>query len=62
MSRVPLIGNLAALYRRWPNTRIGAVSLLGTNSVVRGDIPDRSTAVGAPALVAGGKLRPGTPQ
>jgi acetyltransferase-like isoleucine patch superfamily enzyme len=43
------------------DTRIGAFCLIGANSVVRGDIPDHSIAVGAPAKVVGSTLGPGTP-
>lgn len=32
---------------------IGAFCMIGANSVVRGDIPDRSVAVGSPARVVG---------
>jgi acetyltransferase-like isoleucine patch superfamily enzyme len=34
-------------------SRIGCCCIIGANSVVRGDIPDYSIAVGAPARVVG---------
>jgi len=36
-----------------PGSQIGMHSFIGTNSVVRGNIPDYSVAVGAPARVVG---------
>ncbi|MHB1713008.1 MAG: acyltransferase [Acidimicrobiales bacterium] len=44
------------------DTSIGAFCLIGANSVVRGDIPDHSIAVGAPAKVVGSTLGPRTPR
>ena len=38
---------------------IGEFCMIGANSVVRGDIPDRSVAVGAPARVVGRTDAPG---
>lgn len=44
------IGERVAVLR---GARIGAGCVIGANSVVRGDIPDGSVAVGAPARVVG---------
>lgn len=44
------------------DTRIGVFCLIGANSVVRGDIPDHSIAVGSPAKVVGSTLDLGAPQ
>jgi len=48
------IGDRAAVLK---GSRVGEFCLIGANSVVRGDIPDGSIAVGAPAKVVG-KTRP----
>jgi lipopolysaccharide O-acetyltransferase len=44
------IGERVAVLR---GARIGACCMIGANSVVRGEIPDYSVAVGAPARVVG---------
>jgi lipopolysaccharide O-acetyltransferase len=44
------IGDHSSVLR---GTTIGAFCMIGANSVVRGDIPDHSIAVGAPARVVG---------
>jgi lipopolysaccharide O-acetyltransferase len=44
------IGERVAVLR---GSNIGARCIIGANSVVRGDIPDNSVAVGAPARVVG---------
>ena len=44
------IGDHATVLR---GSTIGEFCMIGANSVVRGDIPDRSVAVGSPARVVG---------
>ena len=52
------VGDLSTVLR---DTRSGAFCLIGENNVVRGDSPDHSIAVGAPAKMVGSTLGPGTP-
>jgi acetyltransferase-like isoleucine patch superfamily enzyme len=51
------VGDRSAVLK---GSRIGEFCLIGANSVVRGEIPDHSIAVGAPAKVVG-KTRPPKP-